>query len=144
MKKMRNVLWSTTDTLVLIELQLQEKLSLWDLNLWNVTCLTPVSVNWYLCWLLVTQTAAKTIRCYYGNLNLLMTSRKKEIILFWRKCHLTCNATITSVLLVRKCSNEEGVDPGFFISSLTCKGRQYKILQNFPPKKHPEARNCSL
>ena len=28
--------WSTIDTLVLIELQLHEKLSLWDLNLWIV------------------------------------------------------------------------------------------------------------
>ena len=50
--------WSSIDTLELIELQLYEKLSLWDLNLWNVIplfalCLIPYSVNWYHHWLLI-------------------------------------------------------------------------------------------
>ena len=55
-----------------IELQLHEKVSHWDLNLWNVISLfashlTAVSVNWYLHWLLITQSAGKTIRWWWCN-----------------------------------------------------------------------------
>ena len=44
--------WSSIDTLVLIELQLHEKLSFGDQDMWNViplfaSYLTPYSVNWY-------------------------------------------------------------------------------------------------
>ena len=131
----KDVLWSTTDTLVLIELQWHEKLSLWDLNLWNVTCLTPINVNWYLRWLLVTQTAGKTIRCYCGNLNLLKTSRKTEIILFWRKCHLTGKATITSVLLVRKCSQWRRGGSRILHEFADLQGTPRQDFAKFPPKK---------
>ena len=44
------------DTLVRLQLQFHEKVSLWDQDMWNViplfaSCLKPVSVNWYLHWL---------------------------------------------------------------------------------------------
>ena len=43
--------WTILDTLAHIELQLYEKLSLWDQDVWNVIlmfalCLAPYSVNW--------------------------------------------------------------------------------------------------
>ena len=66
------VSWCSIDTLELIELQLHEKVSLWDLNLWTVIplfafCLTPYSVNWYLNWLLTSHIVGETTECYCGN-----------------------------------------------------------------------------
>ena len=80
------------NTLASIELQLQEKLSLWDEDVWSVipmfvSCLTPVSVNWYLHWLWSSQTVGETTECCSGNKDLLMTSQKSELILFCQKCH---------------------------------------------------------
>ena len=55
-----NCSWRIVDTLVLIELQLYEKLSLWNQDMWSVIlifvlCLAPYSVNWYHHWLLISQ-----------------------------------------------------------------------------------------
>ena len=71
-EKCENCSWMTTDRLGLIELQRHEKLSLMRTNVWSVipmfaSCLTPLSVNWNLCWLLITQTAGETCECYSFN-----------------------------------------------------------------------------
>ena len=80
--------WNSIDTLELIELQLHEKLSLWDQDVWNVIylfalCLTPYSVNWYLHWLLTFHIAGETTECWSGNLDLLMTRRESELFYFY-------------------------------------------------------------
>ena len=67
-----NCSWMTIDRLGLIELQRHEKLSLMRTNVWIAipmlaSRLTPLSVNWNLCWLLITQTARETCECHSFN-----------------------------------------------------------------------------
>ena len=67
-QRMRSTI-DTFDTLLCIALQLYEKLSLWDQDVWNVISLfashlTPVSINWYLHWLWSSQTVGETTECH--------------------------------------------------------------------------------
>ena len=99
--------WSSIDTLVLIELQLHEKLSLLDQDVWNViplfaSCLTPYNVKWYHHWLLTSHIAGETTECWSGNLDLLMTRWENELILF--------------LLIVSYCNIRVLSNPGFLQS----------------------------
>ena len=68
--------WSTIDTLKNLRITLMWETvtlrsKLWNVILMFVLCLTPYSVNWYLHWLLISQTAGETTESHLLQLRFL-------------------------------------------------------------------------
>ena len=77
--------WRSIYTLVLIELQLHEKLSLGNQDVLNAIPLFDshfIVLIGITTWLLISQTTGEIIECWFGNSDLLMTKWASELILF--------------------------------------------------------------